>query len=187
MIAWHRNLVLTGALLTWFVVTSPPVNAASPCLDVRVEYRGREPVQNIGGVQFYRWTYRVYGQGCINRALSHWTLVLCASAQVLSISDICVDASDPGRGMTTNYLPVVGNDPTTGIRGVKWNFAAGNPIDRNAEWDEFSFVASGNVTEVDWAVKAGQLRLFGSTFGPTCQPVPVRNIAWGAIKAAYGD
>ena len=182
----YRFVFALLCLLPSMTALPRPLQAAAPCFDARVEYRGRAYVSTVGNVQFFRWTYRMYGQGCINRALSHWTIQLCADAQVLmnQTSNQCVDASDMANGPTTNYSPVRGPDPTTGLTGIKWNTAAGNPIDKAEEYDEFSFVASGNVTTVNWAAKAAQIILTGTTFGPSCLPVPVENVTWSRIKGA---
>jgi hypothetical protein len=152
-----------------------------------VTYVGRVPVANIGGVQYYRWSYRVCGLGCTNRALSHWTLGLCASTlqQTSSITTQSIDPSDPANGMTANYQYEMGNDPPTGIAGLKWNFSGGNALDRAGECDEFSFVATGGETSIPWAAKGGRLVARGTTIGPGCAPVPVATRSWSSIKAHH--
>lgn len=183
-----------GAVYIAFLLTAglslssaPALAGPTPCFDVRVEYRGREYVSTVGIVQYFRWTYRVSGQGCINRGLSHWTLQLCAEALAQSdgTSTQCVDASDAPNGTVTNYSPVRGLDPTTGITGVKWNCVAGNPVNKPNEYDDFSFIASGTVTPVTWAAKSAQIVVSGTTLGPSCAPVPVENATWSSIKATY--
>ncbi len=179
------TLLLAGLGLAG--LSTPALSGGTPCFDVRVEYRGREYVSTVGIVQYFRWTYRVYGQGCINKGLSHWTLQLCSEAlsQSNGTSTQSVDASSPANGTITNYTPVRGLDPTTGITGMKWNFVAGNQVDKPGEYDEFSFIASGTVTPVTWAAKGSQIVVSGTTFGPSCAPVPVENATWSSIKASY--
>ena len=157
------------------------------CFDVRIDYLGRVPVQNISGVQFYRWSYRVTGMNCINRGTSHWTLGLCTQTQqsLSQISQQCTDNADIPDGLITNYQSVIGNDPTTGVAGLKWNFMSGNQINKAGEWDEFSFVASGIETSVGWAAKGGQIVTSGNTIGPGCAPVSTEGTSWGAIKALF--
>ncbi|TPW08658.1 MAG: hypothetical protein FD129_2401, partial [bacterium] len=157
------------------------------CFDTRIDYLGRVPVANVGGVQYYRWSYRVTGMNCINRGLSHVVLTLCTETlQSLSqVSQQCNDPSDIPGGLLTTYQSAIGYDPTTGVSGLKWNFASGNQVNKAGEWDEFSFVASGQETTILWGAKAAQIVLHGTTIGPACAPVPVETKSWGAIKALF--
>jgi hypothetical protein len=185
----HRSLLL-AVVATLATLPGPLAPRAAeaagppPCFQTSVTYLGRIPVANIGGVQFYRWSYRVCGLGCTNRALSHWTLGLCASTlqQTSGVTTQSSDATDVLNGLTASYLYEMGNDPTTGLFGLKWNFAGGNPVDRALECDEFSFVATGGETVLHWATKGARLVATGTTIGPGCAPVPVAPKSWSSIK-----
>lgn len=177
-----------AALAVMAALTRPQSATAAgppPCFQVSVTYLGRVPVANIGGVQYYRWSYRVCGVGCLNRGLSHWTLGLCASTlqQTSGVSSQSSDASDAGNGLTSHYLDEMGNDPPTGLSGLKWNFSGGNQLDRAGECDDFSFVATGGETAIQWAAKGGRLLATGTTIGPGCAPVPVAPKSWSSIKS----
>ncbi|MDZ4804496.1 MAG: hypothetical protein SGI90_06530 [Candidatus Eisenbacteria bacterium] len=157
------------------------------CFDIRVDYLGRVPVQNVSGVQYYRWSYKVTGTNCINRGLSHWTLALCTqTTQSLSqISQQSSDNTNIGGGLMSTYHSEVGKDLTTGISGLKWDFVGGNAINMDGECDEFSFVASGTETSVAWAAKGARIVVSGTTMGPACAPVPVEGKSWSSIKALF--
>lgn len=185
--AFCSTHILFSIILGSFVfLGSTPAGADSPCFGVRVDYLGRTPFQNINGVQYYLWKYRVTGQGCINRGYSHWILALCASTSVSSVSTQSVDNSDPPGGTTTNFMPVLGQDPSTGTTyGLKWNYVSGNQLDKVNEYDEFSFVASGPVVTLDWAAKGGTAITTGTVQGPGCLPVPTKNTTWSSIKTRF--
>jgi hypothetical protein len=181
---------LLGLVLAVLPVLPDPsfADTASPCFDVRVEFRGREPTENVNNVQFYRWTYRVYGNSCINRALSHWILGTCASTLLSNISTQSVDASDPPGGLVTSNVPTVGKDLTTGVPyGVKWNYVYGNRLDKLNEYDEFSFIASGPITTLAWAAMGATTVVTGTTLGPGCLPVPVQTLTWSGVKTRFND
>lgn len=169
--------------------TTPREAAAcnTACFKVRVVFRGREPVQLVDNVQYYRWTYRVYGVNCINRAMSHWVLGLCRDLehQVSDISTQSTDSSDPEHGTTSTYGYGFGKDPTTDLSGLKWDFRFGNPVDRPCEYDEFSFVASGNVTQINWTAKGSTIVVRGTTYGPGCSPVASESATWSQIKTLF--
>lgn len=181
----HTASVFGAALLALFLLS--PLSSATaqpvPCYDVRVEFRGREATEIIGNVQFYRWTYRVYGVGCINRGLSNWSLELCASMAISGVSEISVDASDPVNGTVTSYLSTFGQAPLSTIYILKWNFMGGNAINMPNEYDEFSFIASGNITTVNWSSKGSTTTVTGTTLGPSCAPVASQATTWGGIKS----
>jgi hypothetical protein len=174
------------SLLTVFLPLLFAGSASAQCFDVRVEFRGRVATQNIGGVQFYSWTYRVYGNGCINRALGHWALGICPSTTVSGVSTQSIDATDAAMGMITNYLWTLGKDPPTLLPySLKWDWVAGNQVDKLNEYDEFSFIASGPIVTINWAAKAAPFVVFGTTQGPGCAPVPTQLETWGGLKARY--
>ena len=177
-----------GAVLLALTLLSPLSRAdaqPAPCYDVRVEFRGREATEIIDNVQFYRWTYRVYGTGCINRGLSNWSLELCASMVISGVSESSVDASDPANGTVTSYLSSFGQAPLSTIYILKWNFVGGNAINKVNEYDEFSFIASGNITTVNWSSKGGLTTVTGTTLGPSCAPVANQATTWGGIKSRF--
>jgi hypothetical protein len=155
----------------------------APCFDARIEFRGREATTLVGNVQFYRWTYRVYGQGCINRALGTVTLQSCASMQVSGISGVSVDGSDALNGLATSYVGVFEQVPMSTAYRIRWDFIAGNPVNKVNEYDEFSFIASGNITTIDWSAKGAPFVITGTTLGPSCAPVATQPTTWGAIKS----
>ena len=188
----HLAILTSGVALAAALLLEPGVAIASgggstPCFDVRVDFLGRTPAQNIGGVQYYRWTYRVYGRDCINRGLSHWVLGLCSSTQhgLSGISNQSVDNSDPSGGNTSNYAWSTGWDPTTHLSGLKWDFVSGNPINRINECDEFSFIATGQPTPTTWTAKGSTIVVSGTVLGPGCSPVPTETSTWGSVKALF--
>ena len=163
--------------------------AAATCFDVRVDYMGRDFVGFVNGVAFYRWHYRVTGEGCISKAMSHWTLQVCQNywSQISEVTTHCVDNSDPPNGMDTYYTYAIGLDPTTGIGGLKWNTDSGNVIDTANEYDDFSFICPGseNLITVEWGSKSGQILEFGTTTGPSCDPTPTERPSWGRLRSIY--
>jgi hypothetical protein len=175
------------SLLAALLLPAPSQALPPPCLDVNVEYLGRTLVANIGGVDYYRWCYRVTGQGCLNRGLSHITLELCQDFwdDVLEYSTQTADESDMPNGTTTDYVIEIGNDLTTGVGGIKWEFSGGNPLDLVGEYDTFCFVSTGEERIANWASKGGQAQDSGTTIGPSCQPVPVRPSTWSSLKARF--
>jgi len=184
----RRIMVACLSLLALATIpTGADAGNNTACFDVRIDYLGRAPVQNVSGVQYYRWSYRVTGMTCINRGLSHWVIGLCTQTQqsLAQISEQSSDNADFQGGILARYRSVTGNDPTTGVAGLKWDFVNGNPINRYGEWDEFSFVASGNETVVAWAAKGARIIDTGTTIGPACAPVPVEGKSWGGIKALF--
>lgn len=192
----HPGLLLWGlALMGATLLATPTVTGATGdhngnntgCFHVRVEFVGRVPVQNIGGVQYYRWSYRVYGDGCINRGLSHWVLGLCGDTQkgLTQVSTRSVDNTDPTGGQMSHYTYVLGKDPTTNVNGIKWNFVCGNQINKVSECDEFSFVATGEPTPMTWAAKGARIVVTGTVPGPGCSPVPTEQVTWGQVKSLF--
>jgi hypothetical protein len=196
----HRGEELMAMLFsrrTWLaavaLLTIPAVPAISApkepggCFDVRVDYLGRTPVANVKGVQYYRWSYRVTGTGCVTRSMDHFTLGLCAQTQqgLSQISLQSSDDTDAVGGIFTSYRAKIGKDGTTRLSGVKWDFQTGNPVDAVGECDDFSFVASGAVTPISWGAKASNFIVTGTTYGPACAPVAVAPSTWGAVKALF--
>ena len=188
----HLWLLLSIVVLTAMLPGTPgPAYAgggnSTPCFDIRVDFLGRLPVQNIGGVQYYRWTYRVYGRTCINRGLSHWVLNLCSGTQhkLWGVSSQSNDITDPLGGTVSNYSYSMGPDPTTSVNGLKWDFVGGNAIDKANECDEFSFIASGQPTPTIWAAKGSTIVVSGTVIGPGCSPVPVELTSWGTVKTLF--
>lgn len=181
-------LLLAGGAL----VLAPNAARAQACFEANVQYLGRTFVTNIAGVNYYKWEYRVTGTGCINRALSHWTLALCADfwTLVTSYSTESVDNSDLPDGTTTDYSNVeIGNDPTTGVGGIKWNYVSGNELNKVNEYDDFWFISPGDEVAMDvvWAGKGGQALDYGTTTGPGCKPVPVEKSSWSGLKSRFGN
>lgn len=190
----HRNRAIAAVLfgiilLTSWITVREAAACDTCCFKVYVEFRGRTPVAIINNIQYYRWTYRVYGTGCINSPMSsgYWVLDMCSEkAQDLrEISTQSVDSSDPSHGTTTVYEPIFGRDRATNHTGLKWMYRTGNPIDRPGEYDEFSFVASGNVTQVGWVAHGQCANVCGCTWGPGCGSVATEQVTWSAVKSMY--
>ena len=183
----YRRLLLSFCALVFVSLLSPSLSQAQPCFDADVEYLGRDFVTTIGGVNYYRWHYRVTGENCINRGLSHWTLGICDVyfSHISEISTLSVDSSDPADGDSTWYQPEVGFDAATSISGIKWNHVSGNQIDKLGEYDDFSFISPGNENfiQVVWSGKGGSGTEYGTTIGPSCDALPVQPSTWGAVKA----
>lgn len=179
-------------LIAALLFTTPLVAQAAPptpCYDVDIQFLGRTVHHVASGVTFYTWNYRVTGQTCINRAMSHWVLEVCPAYQnqITNISTLSVDHSDPAGGDSTTFSTALGNDPTTGVNGLKWNYATGNQLDKVNEYDDFSFVAPGSPTlmNVAWGSKGATIVEHGTVVGPACGPLPVQALSWGALKARY--
>jgi len=186
-----RQALGTALVAAALLVPTRPALAADPCFDVRVEYLGRTYYGNIGGVQYWTWNYKVIGETCLNRGLSHWVLGLCQNywALVRNISTTSTDNSDPPEGTLTTYTTAIGLDPTTAESGIKWNSASGNQLNKVNEYDTFSFVSPGeeNLMGVAWAAKGATLVEHGTTIGPSCSPVPVETTTWTKVKARFGN
>ncbi len=187
-----RSTMALGPLLALFFMPLPALAApATPCFKVTVQYTGRDYSFTKDGMAYYVWHYRVTGAACINRGLSHWVLDLCPELyeKVGTVSTQGVDNSAPG-GTVTNYRYGIGKDPTTGIAGLKWDYVSGNAINVAGEYDDFSFVAPGNVGSVNWSAKGSTIVDSGQTQGPVCGgpiflPVPTDLTTWGTIKARF--
>ena len=186
-----RQSVRAALIAAILALPALPAKAAPPCFDVRVEYLGRTYYGLIGGVQYWTWSYKVVGETCLNRSLSHWVLGLCQNywSLAINISTSSVDNSDAANGTTTTYTTAFGADPTTGQAGIKWNTATGNALDKVGEYDTFSFVSPGeeNLMGVSWAGKGASLIEHGTTIGPSCTPVPVATTTWSNIKSRFGN
>jgi hypothetical protein len=180
-------VLLVSLLLAPIPTTRDAAACDTCCFNVRIEYRGREAVKIVDNVQYYRWTYRVYGTNCINTAMSRWVLDMCTDKerQLSEISTQSVDSSDPSNGTTTYYQPAFGKDTATGHTGLRWVYQSGNAINKVNEYDEFSFVASGIVTQVHWAAKSSCGTVCGTTWGPGCCPVATETATWGWVKTLY--
>ncbi len=183
-----RRYLCSILLLLGVLVVGAPARAAD-CFDVRVDYMGRDYLGAIAGIGYYRWHYRVTGETCDSKTLSHWVLQLCQNywPNVSEVSTLSVDSSDLPDGTDTYYTYSIGVDPTTGIAGIKWNSDHGNILDKANEYDDFSFVSPGSeeLVTVAWGSKAGQILEFGNTIGPSCNPVGIEHRTWGSIKTMY--
>lgn len=187
-----RTLLVAAALATGAATLLAPEARAQACFDANIQYLGRTFVTNIAGVNYYKWEYRLTGTGCINRALSHWTLGLCQDfwPLVTGYSTESIDNSDLPDGTTTNYSNVqIGDDPTTGVAGIKWNYVSGNELNKVGEYDDFWFISPGDEVAMDvvWAGKGGQAVDYGTTTGPGCKPVPVEQSTWSGLKSRFGN
>jgi hypothetical protein len=179
---------VAALLLGAFVPAARPAHAAD-CFDIRVDYQGRDFLGFTGGVAYYRWHYRVVGETCNAKRLSHWVLELCQNywPNVSEVSTLSVDSSQPADGDSTWYTYALGTDPTTGVSGLKWNTDHGNALDTAAEYDDFSFISPGSedLIVVGWGSKAGQIVEYGTTIGPSCTPLPALRETWGRVKSRY--
>ncbi len=104
----------------------------------------------------YTWTYTITGvadDGPGVKDLSHWVIGLCGDHSVANVS--------PGNNWE------VGNDPTTGLYGLKWDHSVG----KNGETKSFSFTMDQNyeVGEVEVAFKAGRDSYNSTIDGPLCR------------------
>jgi len=185
----YRLLALVAVLVLSALAPAPRTASAADCFDVRVDYQGRDFLGFTGGVAYYRWHYRVVGEGCDAKTLSHWVLQLCQNywPNVSEVSTLSVDSSQPANGDSTWYTYALGTDPTTGVAGLKWNTDHGNAIDSANEYDDFSFISPGSedLILVGWGSKAGQITEFGTTTGPSCTPLPALHETWGRVKSRY--
>jgi hypothetical protein len=178
------TLAIVGVLLT-----GPRPAAAAGCFDVKVDYLGRDFIGLTLGIPYYRWHYRVTGEGCDDKQMSHWVIQLCENywPNVSQVSTLSVDASQPANGDSTWYTYAIGTDPTTGVSGVKWNTDHGNALDATGEYDDFSFISPGSedLVVVGWGSKAGQIIEYGTTVGPSCTPTPAQRQSWAGVKMLY--
>ena len=185
----HGFACLAALLLTGALALGPPQARAADCFDIRVEYRGRDFIGFIAGIAHYRWYYRVVGEGCDQKRLSHWVIELCSNywSRVSEVSTLSVDSSQPANGDSTWYTYALGTDPTTGVSGLKWNTDHGNAIDSVNEYDDFSFISPGSedLITVGWGSKAGQIYEFATTTGPSCSPSPTTSTSWGHVRRIY--
>jgi hypothetical protein len=185
----YRRIWLSFCALCLMGLLSTSPAFAQACFDADVEYLGRDFVTNIGGVNYYRWHYRATGESCINRGLSHWVLGICDVyfSHISEISTLSVDPSDAANGDSTWYSPQIGFDPTTSISGIKWNYVSGNQMDKQNEYDDFSFISPGNENfiQVVWTGKAGSIVEYGTTIGPSCDALPTQSTTWGGLKSRF--
>jgi len=159
------------------------------CHEIQVRYEGREYLFKRFGVDYYRWNYTIYGDSCISRAVSHWTIQFCGEwlGSVRDVSAQSIDRSDPEDGEITYYLHEIGYDPTTGLVGLKWEHVGGNELDKEGEYDTFSFVSPGKETAdnpLRWVSKGGRLFDGGNLVGPGCfPPISAEETTWGRLKS----
>jgi len=108
-----------------------------PCFDVGVNLLSVTP-DGDG----YIWKYEVCAEPCSNRGMSHWVMSICGDPSVppwdLTLPD--VDYFDMGffdehygnyYYTTENgnkYKVELGTDPTTGVKGIKYEFVYGDQI-----------------------------------------------------------
>lgn len=189
---FHRIIALGPLLALFFMPSAGFAAPAPPCFDVDVQYMGREFAFSKDGLSHYEWHYRVTGRTCINRGLSHWVLDLCPDlySKLSAVSLQSVDNSAAG-GTVASYRYGTGNDPTTGISGLKWDFISGNAINVAGEYDDFSFISPGDVGSVRWSSRGSTILDYGTTMGPTCgvafTPVPTDRMSWSRIKVRFSS
>ncbi|WP_322797913.1 hypothetical protein [Thermoflexus sp.] len=151
-LTWFLGLIALGISMILQGLLSPVAAGASVVLDgYRVTFLG----VTYNSDQTSTWRYEV--QPASNSTskpqdLSHWVLALCTGHQVLD--------SDP-KGK-------VGQDPTTGLWGIKWE----QPLRTTDGPRVYTFVLSGwfAVGTVQLAVKAGRDPESGTIDGPSCEP-----------------
>jgi len=180
-------VVFLGGLLF-----SPRADAAPTpgCYEISVVYEGREYLFSQGGLDFYRWHYTVIADSCVSRALSYWTIDICPDwlPYITDVSTSSTDLSDFANGETTNYRYEIGQDPKTGIIGLKWEHTGGNEIDSPGELDSFSFISPGLEdlsSTVAWVSKGGLLYDGGTAARPGCIVIPTDKTTWGQLKSIY--
>ncbi|WP_376791263.1 hypothetical protein [Thermoflexus sp.] len=147
-LAWFLGLMSLGISMILQGLVTPVMAGTSIVLDgYQITFLGVD----YNSDQTSTWSYEVKPVSA-SKDLSHWVLALCTNHQVLS--------SDPPGS--------VGQDPTTGLWGIKWE----QPLRTTDEPRLYTFVLSGwfaiGTTQV--AVKAGRDPVFGQIDGPSCEP-----------------
>lgn len=208
-IAKHRILFL----LAVFVLLPATVFAAGAAISSWTAYNGSTPVfqvdlyaideSNLPAVTYKYAVTDIYpGSGQSDPGQSHWTLGLgqCAKNVVSPSAGAYTSPIDPavcGAGLdyanctSENYQVVFGNDPTTGVQGIKFNGGM-----EDGETHLFHITLSGETgrDDLNVAIKGGTWVDHGTIQGPICTPTAVAmagsgvastgNAAFAAVAAA---
>jgi hypothetical protein len=132
----------------------------------------------------YKYAVTDIYSGPNDPALSHWTLglELCANSLLNPSSNsyttpidsaVCGAGGDYANCVSTNYTVVTGNDPTTGVDGVKFEDAAQQLS--FGQTHLFHITVSGETDrgEIPVAIKAAGNEPDGTITGPICTPTAV--------------
>jgi hypothetical protein len=184
----HRVLFL----IALFVLLPATVFAAAAAISSWTAFNGSTPVfqvdlygideSNLPAVTHKYAVTDIYpGSGQSDPGQSHWTLGIgqCAANVVSPPTGTYVTPIDPavcGAGLdypnctSDNYQVVLGNDPTTGVQGIKFNGGM-----EDGETHLFHITVSNETGrgDMDVAVKAGTWFDTGTLQGPLCEPTAV--------------
>ena len=125
-----------------------------PCAGYVVSYSGRSYDPGVNTTTF---TYVVTVDDYAPYATSHWVLAL---PDCITVDDI--ESAGP------DWDGEVHTDPTTGVRGIKFESSI-----KPGSSKTFAVTLYGNVQEqtIEYSVKAGTEVCKGTTTGPTCPPI----------------
>lgn len=157
------------------------LSAKTAVFDIEVTLLAANEYDGVG----YLWRYQVCASDQTNRGLSHWDLSICDAENSWHLGEDDMlyfdlsffSGSDPyyytsAQGMT--YRVEFGTDPTTGVKGIKFEYAGpdGGQIGDGLTCDTFEFRLTEyfNVEDRQWGAKGGQELDYGTVGGPSCEP-----------------
>jgi len=172
-----------AAALVLLLTACGTLQAKPKIFDVDVTLLAGNEWDGIG----YVWQYEVCASPDTNKGLSHWTLSICDPENSWNLGEDDMlyfdlsffSGSDPyfhTSGNDVDYKVEFGADPTTGVKGIKFEHddVDGTQIGGTLTCDTFEF----RLTEVfdpvsrNWGAKGGQDLVFGTADGPACVPAP---------------
>jgi len=186
-----RRLLLIACLaLVVPTIASAALTPPDPAIfDVAIENTMAGVYDGTG----YVWEYKVTGVNGNNKALSHWTLGLCADwflpggNSPLDWSFFDFDDPDYLWNAPTTPAPYTGAvgdvyevewglDPTTGVEGIKYNSRqVDGSLNSDGDFEYFSFrlTEEFKAMEANWAAKDGNVPLvYGTVLAPSCEDCP---------------
>jgi len=174
---------MCAAAVIAVLVASGTLQADPGGFDVNVTLLADNEWDGIG----YVWRYQVCASPCTDKGLSHWSLSICDPENSWNLGEpdmLYFDLSFFGgsapysytTGNGVDYTVEFGLDPTTGVKGIKFehNDADGTQIGDTLACDTFAFrlTEQFDVVSRTWGAKSGQILDFGAADGPACVPAP---------------
>jgi hypothetical protein len=177
-------LILTAAI----VGVALAVDSTS-ALNYQIDFLGAEKSGNTS-----TWTYAITSSGDEANGLSHWTLELGSCYAIVAPTnsyttptnlDVCTGGTYDCQA--ANYTVVTGNDPTTGLSGIKFEDPSPALSSSNIATHIFEITLQNDgehfvADEIDVAVKAGSNEEVSRISGPGCLPTAVSLVSFGASQ-----
>lgn len=178
-------------ILTAVIVGVALAVDSTSALNYQIDFLGAEKSGNTS-----TWTYAVTSSGDEANGLSHWTLELGSCYAIVAPTnsyttptdlDVCTGGTYDCQA--SNYTVVPGNDPTTGLSGIKFEDPSPQLSSENIGTHIFEVVLQSDgehfvADEIDVAVKTGGGEEVSRISGPGCVPTAVSLISFGASQGS---